>query len=543
MHTLKLPLKTTKHDENILHHRFTALARLHNILVKHALWLMDRIRKNKWYQKQLAAYNKTTARLEEIGKYLESGDTEAIVIPALEKEHAELTILKDSISDALNEYRNRIGLTKSGLEKYITKFQHRNKQFISSHISQNEVNRVWDGVEKVLFSDGHELHLKKWDSFRTIGSKSSTNGIRFYSQPHGIDYTKKTFKPTHKAGIEFMGLDIEVDCSKWDSYKEASLCKSRKLKCCAILREPFRSGYRYYVLLTLDGAAPKKIPEKELGKSTAGADPGVSTFAYSSGTTVAFEELAPRAKSYNKQIAAIQRKIDSSLRAHNPDNYNDDGTVKKGKRKWVYTNRCSRLKWQMKSLYRKKKAYITCEHNNRANRVLRDATIFITEAMDFKALAKRSKKEAQRGEKESVIHKKDGTEILVRKFKKKKRFGKSISDRAPAAQLTIIQKKMEQYGGLYYEVDTKAFRASQYNHVDGTYTKAPLSQREKEIGGYYVQRDLYSSFLLEHAVISDLKIPDREACIRDFKDFLRMQDACIAYLKENGFSMPACVGF
>ena len=35
---------------------------------------------------------------------------------------------------------------------------------ISSHISQNEVNHVWSGVEKVLFDGSKDIHFKKFEA-------------------------------------------------------------------------------------------------------------------------------------------------------------------------------------------------------------------------------------------------------------------------------------------------------------------------------------------------------------------------------------------
>ena len=67
------------------------------------------------------------------------------------------------------------------------------------------------------------------------------------------------------------------------------------------------------------------------------------------------------------------------------------------------------------------------------------------------------------------------------------------TDRAPARFLLELKRKAEAVGGVYAEVDTKEFKASQYNHVTDTYEKIPLSQREKEIGNRKVQRDLYSA--------------------------------------------------
>ena len=82
-----------------------------------------------------------------------------MVIKALKTELKEKKALSKQISTELSDYRERIGLTKTGLEKYAKKFQNKYKHHISSHISQNEVNRVWAGVEKVLF-DGSKVTLK-----------------------------------------------------------------------------------------------------------------------------------------------------------------------------------------------------------------------------------------------------------------------------------------------------------------------------------------------------------------------------------------------
>ena len=545
MHILKLLLLTSKHDEAVLRVRFILLARLHNLLVKYARNLVrDKIRRNKWYQKQLRAYVKAKKRLEEVEKYLSDENTDKRVLKALQKEHTELKATIKTLAETMNEYRERIGLTKGGLEQYCKKFQKMYSQHISSQIAQKEATFVWSAVEKVLFSEGKELHFKRWDAFRVISCKSAKNGICFYNKRANVDNTRSTYTPLHEIGVEYLGLDMEIKMDWNDKYQVESI--RDKVKFCTILREMFSDGYRYYVILTLEGEAPKRYT---MGSGIAGCDPGVSTFAYYSDNTIAFEELSPKVKEYNKEIAKLQKKIDRSLRAMNPEFYNEDGTIKKGKHKWKYSRNCLRLKRRLKSLYRKKSAYIKCEHNNRANRVIQDASVFITEDMNYKALAKKSTKQAERSDKETVITQKDGTEKTVQKFnkmgfahrfKKKKRFGKSMNDRAPALQLSIIQKKMAQYGGLYYEVNTKEYKASQYNHSNNKYIKVPLSQREKKVGRYIVQRDMYSSFLLKHADINKNK-PDRDACRKDFKTFVNMQNKCIAYLKETGFSMPACI--
>ena len=140
------------------------------------------------------------------------------------------------------------------------------------------------------------------------------------------------------------------------------------------------------------------------------------------------------------------------------------------------------------------------------------------------------------------VKQKDGTVKVIQKYKRKKRFGRSINRRAPARFLLELKRKAEAVGGVYAEVDTKEFKASQYNHVTDTYEKIPLSQREKEIGKRKVQRDLYSAFLIRNADL-DFKHPDREKCEYEFEYFADMQEQLILKMKESGLSMRQCFGF
>ena len=140
------------------------------------------------------------------------------------------------------------------------------------------------------------------------------------------------------------------------------------------------------------------------------------------------------------------------------------------------------------------------------------------------------------------VKQKNGTVKVIRKYKRKKRFGRSINRRAPARFLLELKRKAEAVGGVYAEVDTKEFKASQYNHVTDTYDKIPLTQREKEIGKRKVQRDLYSAFLIRNADL-DFKHPDREKCEYEFEYFAKMQDQLILKMKESGLSMRQCFGF
>ena len=62
--------------------------------------------------------------------------------------------------------------------------------------------------------------------------------------------------------------------------------------------------------------------------------------------------------------------------------------------------------------------------------------------MNFQALQKRAK-ETKRQEKKTEVKQKDGTVKVIQKYKRKKRFGRSINRRAPARFLLELKRKAE----------------------------------------------------------------------------------------------------
>lgn len=139
--------------------------------------------------------------------------------------------------------------------------------------------------------------------------------------------------------------------------------------------------------------------------------------------------------------------------------------------------------------------------------------------MNFKALQKRKKKK-------DIV--KD-TNTNGRE-KSKKRFGKSIGLRAPAQLVAILKRKAEASGCTFVKVNTQTFKASQYNHVTDTFIKKKLSRRHNTINGIWVQRDVYSAFLLKNSE-PDYKHTDRNLCIQNYDEFKTLHDECIENIK------------
>lgn len=505
MHTYRFRLETNKAIEYQLERRFMAMWRVHNICVKHAIKQLTRLRHDKEYLRLL----------EERKSYAKKKEPTPEEKAALKQINKQLDMVVSSC-----------GLTKTDLEKYLKKAQKRFRKLLSSQQVQKEADRVWFGVEKVLYGSGKRLHFKKLRDMRSISGKENTNGVKFDKDSYSIDW---------------MGLKIKCRLPKSESdvsYMLASLAND--ISYCEVVREMFPNGWHYYLNIYLKGTAPKK--KRKIGKSTMGIDTSISMIAGISDTAIILENLAPDTKKYDREIGRLLRKMDRSKRKSNPGKYNEDGTYKKGnKDKWVFSKTYLKDRDKLKSTYRKKHEYIKQSHCILCNRLLQDSNTFIVEPISYKALQKRSKK-TEREDKTTEIMKKDGTKQTIRKFKRKKRFGRSIRNKSPSMFLTILKNKCEQYGAEYQEIETAAFKASQYRHDTGKYEKVPLSQREKTINGKTVQRDLYSAFLIQNSKAT-LDGPNRNKCKKKFDSFARRQKRKINQMKKNGIHNRQCFGF
>ena len=220
------------------------------------------------------------------------------------------------------------------------------------------------------------------------------------------------------------------------------------------------------------------------------------------------------------QKRILLRKLDCSRRSNNPNNYNENGTIKKqGNKKvnWIKSNHYIETQNQLKELYRKQADIRKLQHEILANEILSQGDNIYVETMNYAGLQKRAKK----------TEKNDNG-----KFKKKKRFGKSLANKAPAMLLSIIDRKLKYYDRQLIKIDTYSVKASQYNHFDGTYKKKKLSDRWNDFNGIKIQRDCYSAFLIMN-INSDLKTINNDKCNETFDNFYNLHNKEVDRLKGN----------
>ena len=116
-------------------------------------------------------------------------------------------------------------------------------------------------------------------------------------------------------------------------YMKEARASERHVKYCRIVRRTLNGVKRWFVQLVVEGLPPvRKVYASKC--EVVGIDPGSSRIAYFHERHAAIVEVAPHVDLKEPKIRLLQRRIDRSRRANNPD-----GTVKKGSSTWNTSNR------------------------------------------------------------------------------------------------------------------------------------------------------------------------------------------------------------
>ena len=496
-YVVTLPLMCNSYETAILDKRFHQAEHIYNQVLKYAKTRLFELKRNKEYKKLLKKYSTY--------KVLEEQDF-ATCRKEKKKEVSEYTKLKNETSKKLKDVQLKFKLSEYQLHEYV-KVQYQKYKGIDSNTGQKIATRVWDAVETNLYGKGKNLHFRKYGQLMSIEGKTNKSGIYF------------------KDGwLTFNKLLLKAKIRKEDLFVKECLTNGR-IKYCRILKKHVRGKLKFYIQLIFEGFPPPKrrkdgsFRTKQSSNERVGLDIGPSSLAIVSNKKCILTELAQGLENYDRQKRLLLRKLDRSRRATNKDNYNEDGTIKQGKKlEWHRSNNYLKILYKFKDMERKRVAYRKQSHEKLANEILSLGNEIYIETMNFKALQKRSTK--------TEISEKTG------KFKRKKRFGKSISNHAPSSFVEILKRKLKYQGKTLNQVNTTTFKASQFNHVTGEYIKKELKDRWNLIKRTKIQRDLYSAFLLMNSK-EDLSHTDIELCNKTYEKFKKNHKKCLEELMND----------
>lgn len=263
-----------------------------------------------------------------------------------------------------------------------------------------------------------------------------------------------------------------------------------RVKYVRLVRRKLRGQDRFYAQLVCEGI-PYCKPQHVPSPGEVGLDIGPSTVAAVGEEAAFLEVFCEEVVRKHRTIRRLQRKLDRQRRANNPDNFLPNGRVRPGPKRWNKSRRQRRTEDALAELFRREAAHRKTLHGTVANRLLALGRVIKMERLSYRAL--------------------------------QRRYGRSVSVRAPGMFVSILRRKAASAGGRVIEFPTPFTKLSQVCHGCGNVQKKPLSQRIHACTcGITMQRDLYSAFLarcvgedgLLHVGLARTRWPGAEPLLR-----------------------------
>ncbi len=343
--------------------------------------------------------------------------------------------------------RERYDFSEYALHSYSTQIRH---SFVGNHIDSNTAQklatRAFHTVEKVLFGKSKKVRFKGSNQMDSVEGKSNKSGIKWKGE-----------------SVEWGGLQLQALITTHDPVILHGL--NSKVKYVRLVRKKVSGKNRFYAQLVCEGK-PFVKPKNTQGKGSVGLDIGPSTIAIVGDSTTQLKEFASELEFDAARIRRLQRRMDRSRRATNPDNYNPNGTLKKGKKQWNRSKSYIKIGISKSNLERKLAAHRKSLHGELVNDILNQGDVIKLEKLSYKAF--------------------------------QKLFGKSVGKRAPGMFVSHLKSKAERAGSQVVEIPTYSTKLSQTCQC-GRVKKKTLKQRVHQCEcGVTAQRDLYSAFLAKH---------------------------------------------
>ncbi len=438
----EIPLKADSKLESLLNARFQGARQLYNACLNEALIRMELVRKSEPYQ-QAKKLNRQKQKKQ----------------------------CKDLFKKAREQYR----FSEYDLHSFATVTAKSSiwiAKNVDSNTQQKLATRAFKAVEKVLFGQAKHVRFKIPSRFKSVEGKSNKSGIRWV-----------------KDKVVWCGLTIEPIID-WNNPVIVHGLSS-PVKYCRLLWRNLNGKKRWYIQLINKGT-PYQKPQNYVTKGVVGLDVNISNVAFVADNQSGLLPFADKVPTYQREIQALQRKIQRSQRANNPDNFEPDfnkkvgnkivrkkGKVKKGKRQWIKSSNYRKAVQKKAELERCKASYAKSQNRRLVNEILRHGNQIKTEKVSIKGW--------------------------------QKRYGKAISAKSPGFFQSELKRKAENANGSFLEFSTQKTALSQ-THLDGSRIKKTLSMRiHRDVASFEMHRDLFSAFLSRHVCDDKLSLLDAQS--------------------------------
>jgi transposase len=348
---------------------------------------------------------------------------------------------------AFREANVQAGFREYDLHAYATQFSH---SWLGAHLDSNTVQKVasraFHAAKQYAFGKRGKPRFKGKGGFDSVEGKTNASGIVWREDT-----------------VRWLGLELPAILPSKDEVIAHGL--GSRVKFVRLLRRKLNGRNRFYAQLICAGK-PFHKAKHAIGRGVIGLDLGPSTLATVSadGRIARLErfcaELVPRSRVMRK----LQRKLERQRRANNPENYNEDGTSKKGKHTWKHSQRYLQTRACLAEEQRRLAAQRQSLHGRKVNETLAQGDGIKMEKLSYRAF--------------------------------QRQYGRSVGFRAPGKFVRLLRRKAENAGVRVDEFPTRTTCLSQVC-LCGAKEKKPLSRRWHvcDCGVGPIQRDLFSAWL------------------------------------------------
>ena len=375
----------------------------------------------------------------------------------------------------LDKLRERYRLRPYDFSKDSTAYRRHFRENTDAPIVQNLAASVSRAVLGLSDGRAEKAFYKPEGGLNCISGKTNHTSIRYKD---GILYWKKLRLKTLEKGSAYERQALEQ-----------TICF------CRIKRKLIRGKFRYYAELVMKGSCPvrKVIPARE--KGTVGIKSSLSSVTAVSAGEILKLQLPRSSDTLEAQRKELARKLERSRRATNPQNYEKNGTIRKGIFLWRQSINYRNLIKQYAEILRMQR--VRRDELQRAcmERLLEMGDCFVYEELSYRSM---------------------------------KYGGRKIEDAAPAAFFRKFRRKAENQGRSGLAANHLQTQSSSFDHSAGAVrktkplrSKPPSAKAVRVIEGQEIESQCYGAFLLRHLDPESGQI-DADRCRQEFSQFLEL---------------------
>lgn len=417
-YTLEIPLNTKGYDD-YLAKRFKYGYKLKRELVNWFNRQEHRRRESEGY-KFLAEETKSLNELQDKIKDTTDKSEKA----RLKEEYKEKS---ETLKKQWIELNNSFGLGSGKFVDYNNMGQASN--MYARYSKQGIIN--WSTFENMAQAT-KQAYLKR------RGQAGSDNSLKV---PRAIDFTTLWYRKCNN-NISEQGVAFGVRKNKFvipwklrkeDEVKLTYALEMQKLAMYAIKRTLVKNNtWKYSVLMVFDGVpygVETTLKNKGLVEISLDVDT-LSIVAKNQDNNVELVFDLTNDFGYSDKLSDLDRRIENSRRLNNPDNYEDNGVIKEGVRKWHKSKNYVKLLNKKRYLWHKIKSSRKQRFGEIVNGILTLGDEFVVYKEDFKSLQQR----------------KDFDPSTMKWFDTRKQKGFEIMFNAPYEFLQVLDIKLSYLG-------------------------------------------------------------------------------------------------